>query len=86
MDIAVDGATLYVEVDGPESNPALLLWPPGRCTLRVWDHLVAATDTPFPDGSRSIFAASVAVRQRPTRIRSTRSSNTPATLATCSTA
>lgn len=40
MDIAVDGATLYVEVDGPESNPALLLWPPGRCTLRVWDHLV----------------------------------------------
>ena len=41
MDIAVDGATLYVEVDGPESNPALLLWPPGRCTLRVWDHLVA---------------------------------------------
>lgn len=39
MDIAVDGATLYVEVDGPPSNPALLLWPPGRCTLRVWDDL-----------------------------------------------
>ena len=27
MDIAVEGGTLYVEVDGPESNPALLLWP-----------------------------------------------------------
>ena len=40
MKIEVDGATLYVEVDGPESNPALLLWPPGRCTVRVWDHLV----------------------------------------------
>ena len=37
MKIEVDGATLYVEVDGPESNPALLLWPPGRCTVRVWD-------------------------------------------------
>ena len=33
MEIAVDGATLYVEVDGPAANPALLLWPPGaaRC-------------------------------------------------------
>ena len=40
MKVEVDGATLYVEVDGPESNPALLLWPPGRCTVRVWDHLV----------------------------------------------
>ena len=40
MIVEVDGATLYVEVDGPESNPALLLWPPGRCTVRVWDHLV----------------------------------------------
>ena len=40
MDITVDGATLYVEVDGSDSSPALLLWPPGRCTLRVWDHLV----------------------------------------------
>ncbi len=41
MKVEVDGATLYVEVDGPESNPALLLWPPGRCTVRVWDHLVS---------------------------------------------
>ena len=40
MNIEVDGATLHVEVDGPASNPALLLWPPGRCTVRVWDHLV----------------------------------------------
>ena len=39
-EIQVDGATLYVEVDGPESNPALLLWPPGTCTVRVWDHQV----------------------------------------------
>ena len=40
MEIAVDGAMLYVEVDGPAANPALLLWPPGRCNLRVWDHLL----------------------------------------------
>ena len=40
MNVDVQGATLHVEVDGPVSNPALLLWPPGRCTLRVWDHLV----------------------------------------------
>ena len=40
MEVQVDGATLYVEVDGSESSPALLLWHPGRCTLRSWDHLV----------------------------------------------
>ena len=40
MKVKVDGATLHVEVDGDEGNPALLLWPPGRCTVRVWDHLV----------------------------------------------
>lgn len=40
MDIAVDGATLHVEVDGAASNPTLLLWPPGGCTVRVWDHLI----------------------------------------------
>ena len=40
MEVAVDGATLHVEVDGDGANPALLLWPPGRCTLRVWDHLL----------------------------------------------
>ena len=40
VEVQVDGATLYVEVDGPETNPALLLWPPGTCTLRVWDHVV----------------------------------------------
>ena len=38
--IPASGATLHVEVDGPPSHPALLLWPPGRCTLRVWDHLL----------------------------------------------
>ena len=40
MKLPVNGATLHVEVDGPPSRPALLLWPPGRCTVRVWDHLV----------------------------------------------
>ena len=40
MHLEVTGATLYVEVDGPSSLPALLLWPPGSCNLRVWDHLV----------------------------------------------
>ena len=39
MDIGVDGARIHVEADGPASNPALLLWPPGGCTVRVWDHL-----------------------------------------------
>lgn len=47
MEIRADGATLYVEVDGPESNPALLLWPPGGCTLRVWDHLVGRLTSRF---------------------------------------
>lgn len=40
MYLEVTGATLYVEVDGSNSLPALLLWPPGGCNLRVWDHLV----------------------------------------------
>lgn len=40
MKVKVDGATLHVEVDGDEGNPALLLWPPGTCTVRTWDHLV----------------------------------------------
>lgn len=40
MEVQVKGATLYVEVDGLESSPALLLWHPGRCTLRSWDHLM----------------------------------------------
>ena len=40
--VKVDGATLHVEVDGDAApgKPALLLWPPGRCTMRAWDHLV----------------------------------------------
>lgn len=40
MQLDVHGANLRVEVDGAPQLPALLLWPPGRCTLRVWDHLV----------------------------------------------
>lgn len=40
MQVEVAGATLHVEVDGSESSPALLLWAPGSCTVRVWDHLI----------------------------------------------
>ena len=40
MKLDVEGARLHVEVDGSPEHPALLLWPPERCTLRVWDHLV----------------------------------------------
>lgn len=40
MKLDVEGASLHVEVDGSPERPALLLWPPGRCTVRVWDHLV----------------------------------------------
>ena len=47
MNIEVTGATLYVEVDGSSSLPALLLWPPGGCNLRVWDHLVPSLCTRF---------------------------------------
>ena len=39
MQLQVNGANLRVEVEGSSRHPALLLWPPGRCTLRVWDHL-----------------------------------------------
>ncbi|MFP6795791.1 MAG: alpha/beta hydrolase [Pseudomonadales bacterium] len=40
MEFNAEGATLYVELDGSTSSPVLLLWPPGNCNLRVWDHLV----------------------------------------------
>ena len=40
VNVELDGATLHVEVDGDAARPPLLLWPPGRCTMRVWDHLV----------------------------------------------
>ena len=35
-----EGARLWVEVDGAEELPALLLWPNGSVALRVWDHMV----------------------------------------------
>ena len=38
--IQFEGANLYAETDGVRTNPPLLLWPPGGCTLRVWDHVV----------------------------------------------
>lgn len=34
------GAILHAESDGSAASEALLLWPPGSCTVRVWDHLV----------------------------------------------
>lgn len=40
MNVTVTGASLYVEIEGPEALPALLLWQPGSCNLRVWDQLV----------------------------------------------
>ncbi|MBF67675.1 MAG: hypothetical protein CMQ29_08265 [Gammaproteobacteria bacterium] len=40
MFIEHGGARLYVETDGPDTAPALLLWPNGSSSLRVWDHLV----------------------------------------------
>jgi 3-oxoadipate enol-lactonase len=38
--VPVDGATLHVEVDGPEGAPALLLWNGARCTTHMWDAVV----------------------------------------------
>jgi len=40
MNVTVTGASLYVEIEGPEALSALLLWQPGSCNLRVWDQLV----------------------------------------------
>ncbi|MDA0790953.1 MAG: alpha/beta hydrolase [Proteobacteria bacterium] len=34
------GATLHVESDGNEGLPALLLWPGGSCTTRMWDRVI----------------------------------------------
>ena len=41
MEFPVEGATLNVEISGPENAPALLLWNGARCTLRMWDPVVA---------------------------------------------
>ena len=40
MDIESSGAQLHVEVEGAPGSPALMLWPPGSSSLRVWDHMV----------------------------------------------
>ena len=47
MQVEVDGATLHVEIDGSADNPALLLWPPGSCTVRVWDHYIPVLSERF---------------------------------------
>jgi pimeloyl-ACP methyl ester carboxylesterase len=38
--VEVDGATLNVEVDGPDHGPNVLLWHGAGCTLRMWDFAV----------------------------------------------
>ena len=45
--IRFEGANLHVETDGDSSHHALLLWPPGSSTLRVWDHLIPELATRF---------------------------------------
>ena len=40
MKIKVEGATLNVEVDGPATGPAVLLWHGASCTLRMWDFAI----------------------------------------------
>ena len=41
------GAKLYVEVDGNDVQPALLLYGPGSSNVRVWDHLINALTPHF---------------------------------------
>ncbi len=38
--VPVDGATLHVEIDGPEDAPPVLTWNGGGCTTRMWDKVV----------------------------------------------
>ncbi len=38
--IDVEGATLYVEVDGPEGAPAVFMWNGAQCTTHMWDLVV----------------------------------------------
>lgn len=47
IEIQADGAVLYAEIDGPEDNPALLIWPPGNCTLRAQDHYISTQTQRF---------------------------------------
>jgi 3-oxoadipate enol-lactonase len=41
MKIAVDGASLNIEIEGPASADTILLWHGAGCTLRMWDNVVA---------------------------------------------
>ena len=45
--VRTDGVSLHVEADGTNTNAALLLWPPGSSTVRVWDHLISALTERF---------------------------------------
>ena len=37
MQLETEGATLNFEINGDDSNPALVLWHGAGCTLRMWD-------------------------------------------------
>ena len=41
MKLDVEGATLNIELDGPNGAPPVLLWHGAGCTLRMWDNVVA---------------------------------------------
>ena len=47
MEFKVEGATLNVEVDGPNNAQAVLLWHGAWCTLRMWDRVVKILDGRF---------------------------------------
>ena len=53
--VNADGVTLHVETDGVRDQPALLLWPSGFATVRLWDHLL-------PTLSEHFFVVRVDVR------------------------
>lgn len=39
MQVDSSGALLHVEAEGGAAAPALMLWPPGSSSLRVWDRM-----------------------------------------------
>lgn len=47
MKFQVPGAVLNVEISGPESAPALLLWHGAGCTLHMWDMVVPRLEEQF---------------------------------------
>lgn len=47
MLLEVNDATLRVVREGPETAPAVLLWHGARCTLKMWDLVVAGLEDRF---------------------------------------